>query len=123
MYDAAISRWHGIDPYADIYELISPYLYVENNPIIGIDPDGRLIAYVNGFRPGAYGDWLRSVNPILGNPPPHEWHSPNWYNKDPFIYWGSFQKNWNFRAFDNEQDFYVDGSNHALSTAGDRFSK
>jgi RHS repeat-associated protein len=124
MLDPTIGRWNGIDPYADIYESISPYSYVENNPITGIDPDGRLVVYVNGFRPGAYGAWLFSANSILGNSPPHEWHSPNWYQDDQLNYWGSnFGNSWGFQTTATEASYFVDGSNHAFSTADDRFSK
>lgn len=127
MYDPTIGRWNALDAYADIYESISPYSYVENNPLVGIDPDGRLVVYVNGFRPGAYFKWAFhpiDSDPIFGVPPPHEWHSPNWYNDDQFNYWGSnFRDSWGFQTTATEADFFVDGSNHAMSTADDRFSK
>ena len=126
MYDKDLGRWWQIDPYAGIYESTSPYTYVENNPISGIDPDGKLVVYVNGFRPGAYGKWLLNPfnrDPIIGVPPPHEWHNPNWHDKDPFKYWGGFTQDWNFTNDGAEADFFVDGSNHALSTADQRFSK
>lgn len=40
-YDAAIGRWHAVDPMAEKYYGITPYAYCDNNPIKNIDLDGR----------------------------------------------------------------------------------
>jgi RHS repeat-associated protein len=40
-YNPMVSVWLGVDPHAENYPNASPYCYVENNPIMRIDPDGR----------------------------------------------------------------------------------
>ena len=42
-YDAALGRWHTVDPLAEKYYSISPYAYCAGNPIKYIDPDGRTV--------------------------------------------------------------------------------
>ena len=40
-YDSDISQWLSIDPMADKYPSLSPYIYCADNPVILVDPDGR----------------------------------------------------------------------------------
>ena len=42
VYDPALSRFWTIDPMADERTWVSPYNYVQNNPLNRIDPDGKL---------------------------------------------------------------------------------
>jgi RHS repeat-associated protein len=53
LQNTKVGRWTTIDPLADKYASLSPYAYVANSPIQAIDPDGRLIIFVNGLRMGA----------------------------------------------------------------------
>jgi RHS repeat-associated protein len=41
-YDPALGRWMNVDPLADERHDISPYNYVQNNPLSRIDPTGML---------------------------------------------------------------------------------
>jgi len=41
MMDPQIGRWHVSDPVAEKYNSVSPYAFVDNNPLLKIDKDGR----------------------------------------------------------------------------------
>jgi RHS repeat-associated protein len=120
-YNPAIGRWGQVDPYSEIYEKMSHFSFVENNPAIATDFNGSIVVYVNGFRISAYKKWFFSLNRFLGAPP-HEWHFPNWYRDDQFDYWKYFKNKWNFQVA-GEGEYYVDGSNFHNSDAKDRISK
>lgn len=47
LYDPRLGRWLAVDPLAVKYPSISPYAYVADNPIMFIDPDGRVIDLSN----------------------------------------------------------------------------
>ena len=42
-YDAALGRWHVVDPLAEKYYSASPYGYCLNNPVKFVDPTGMFV--------------------------------------------------------------------------------
>jgi RHS repeat-associated protein len=55
MYMPEIGRWPRIDPKAELYFQITPYAYAANTPTNAIDPDGRLVIFINGQHSGTGG--------------------------------------------------------------------
>ena len=76
MYDAAVGRWHAVDPLAEKYYEVSPYIYCANDPVKNVDSDGRwfwaaagaVIDYgfqvYDNYRSGksGYDAWVGNVN-------------------------------------------------------------
>lgn len=42
-------RWISPDPLSEEFPSWSPYTYVENKPIVAVDPDGKRIIFINGY--------------------------------------------------------------------------
>ena len=42
LYDTRVGKWLSVDPKANLRSWMSPFNFVQNNPIMRIDPDGRL---------------------------------------------------------------------------------
>lgn len=56
MYMPDIGKWSVVDPLAEKYTNLSPYIYVADNPINAIDPDGKVIIFINGQHAGDGGN-------------------------------------------------------------------
>ena len=74
-YDAAIGRWGTVDPLAEKYYSISPYVYCAGNPIAYRDENGEWINLVIGAVVGAVTDYGLQVatNYMTGVSGPDAW--------------------------------------------------
>ena len=45
LVDSTWYMWLSVDPLADKYPNVTPYLYCNGNPIMLVDPDGRIVVY------------------------------------------------------------------------------
>jgi uncharacterized protein RhaS with RHS repeats len=49
MYDPVLTSFLTVDPLCEMYYSISPYAYCGNNPVNAIDPNGKLVIFINGM--------------------------------------------------------------------------
>lgn len=61
MYDAQIGRWMINDPLSDKYVNYSPYIFVLNNPLKFIDPDGKDVKPSKAFLATDYGKKFQNL--------------------------------------------------------------
>ena len=64
-YDPWLGRWLVVDPRADAYPSLSPYVYVANNPLNATDPDGEGINFLVGALIGGSVDFGLQVAVLL----------------------------------------------------------
>jgi len=50
IYDNRLGRWLSVDPLEAKYPFMSPFTFVANNPLIAIDPDGKIIKIVGDIK-------------------------------------------------------------------------
>jgi RHS repeat-associated protein len=60
-YDASLGRWFAVDPAG---QFSSPYVGMGNNPVMGVDPDGRFWNFIIGAVVGGIGGY--STGKALG---------------------------------------------------------
>lgn len=60
IYDPRIGRFLSMDPLASKYPAISPYVFVANNPIFFIDPDGRELKPASSREIGIFNNAISS---------------------------------------------------------------
>jgi RHS repeat-associated protein len=67
-YAPDLGRWQAMDPLAEKYVAISSYTYVANNPILFVDPDGKVIRihYQENGQNKHY-DYTPGVSPSISN--------------------------------------------------------
>jgi RHS repeat-associated protein len=102
-YDARTSVWQSVDPAAEEFVGISPYVYTANNPIILTDPDGKRFyfsagaghdpdntGYIKSFIDNMRNEGIKNVRdidahkrPILGVPVDAIWATGE-YSQKPY---------------------------------------
>ena len=87
IYNPRLGRWIATDPLQQKYPSYTPYSFVNNMPISAIDPDGKVIIFINGLwgwpndvdgTAEYWGkDWVKRVQDQIGD------------HKDPLFFDGS----------------------------------
>ena len=124
-YDAALGRWHVVDPMAEKYYNLTPYAFTGNHGLNALEIDGGLFIFVNGFYPMeslghyAYHTQRNSSSPY--NPIPI--YNPDRSFKDSDFYgWGNVDKLY-MEQYNDANALYINGSFGILSRASVRYDR
>jgi RHS repeat-associated protein len=109
IYDTRLGRWLSVDPLAAKYPFASPYNYALNTPIQAIDPDGKDVIYVNGYRFGGTGSASNRDDNFQKKLKDTYWNKPN------REFTNTVEK-----YFNDHTEHFVTGDHWAGSTADDR---
>ena len=78
-YHPTLSIWISVDPMADEYPGVSPYVYCGNNPVVLKDPNGRDISdnsdWVKDLKTGRY-VWMDNVTSPQNTPSGYKYIGP-----------------------------------------------
>ena len=85
MLDPEINRWRVQDKKSELYFATSPYVYALNQPTNAVDPDGKIVIFVNGNHFG--------------------------YSAPQSSYWNGFDQKVMSQLNDTHTPRYYDGSN------------
>lgn len=112
-YFAMAPMWDRVDPLAEKYYGISPYAYCAGDPVNCIDPDGRVIIFVNGFRLGVgcrdQVRWSGGCNSY-----------PSVYPTDEMEYWDKKIIDYYTVQYSDDNAVFTSGSASPVSTASQR---
>jgi RHS repeat-associated protein len=81
--DVRLGRTSSIDPKAQFYPSTSPYAYALNTPIQAIDPDGKVVIFINGNHYGDGGKaeyWRQYSKKLVWDRKPSQWMDPGEYH-------------------------------------------
>ena len=127
-----LGRWTSVDALAEMYETMSPFAYVANTPTNAIDPDGRLIIYVNGLLfKQAFGHKTlsRSGGEFVGH---YRYPPPRNFQRDGITMFGQSIPYWGGDGgtrsiindyFGDYNNRFVNATDHFDSQASDRFAQ
>lgn len=118
------SRWLSPEPLAAKYPYLSPYVFVKNNPILNIDPDGRDVIVLNA--PNNVGG-LGHASVLIGNDKTG-WRLYSKNGTEPFRSSGPANKNREsgipFGSFQEFHDKYLNSDkNYSKEAGGAEYSR